>query len=131
MPLTHAVVHAATHATAFFTGAATAVEHGERAAEARNDDLGRVALPAALVGPLAGGELAFEDKPWRPSSGTSGRPRPSLSLKMTTRCHSVRLLALPALAIAPGLRRRYRQAYQRSAVLHVDLLLPGRTLGCR
>src|SRR5262245_38273928 len=48
-------------ATAAFTAAtAAAVEHGERAAEARDHDLGRVALLAALVGPLSRRELSLD-----------------------------------------------------------------------
>src|SRR5262249_58337575 len=54
------VIHAATTATAGITATAAAVEHGECTAEARNHDFGRVALLAALVGPLAGRKLAFD-----------------------------------------------------------------------
>src|SRR5690348_9597090 len=39
---------------------AAAIEHGERTAEARDHDLGRIALLAALVGPFAGRQLALD-----------------------------------------------------------------------
>ena len=117
-PAAHVVIHAGAGAgTRLAATAAAAVEHGERAAEARDHDLGRVALLAALVGPFARREL-------------------SLDIDLGTLAHELlcdlrqllvedddtvpfgALLALAGLAIAPRIRRGHRHVHHGSAILH-------------
>src|SRR5579883_1276046 len=96
---------------------AAAVEHGERAAEARDHDLGRIALLAALVGPFAGRQLAL-DIDLRALAHVLLRDLSQLLVEDHDAVPFGALLALAALAIAPGVRRGDRHVHHGSAVLH-------------
>src|SRR5260370_21180578 len=101
-----------------FTAAARAtVEHGERAAEARDHDLGGVALLAVLVGPFARRKLALDI-----DLGTLAhvflRDLGQLLVEDHDPVPFGALLALAGLAIPPRIRRGHRHVHHGSAILH-------------
>src|SRR5258708_36831375 len=110
------LIHAARGA-GLATAAAAAVEHGERAAEARDDHLRRVALLAALVGPFARRELALDI-----DLGALLHVLLRDFRKLLVEDHHAvpfgALLALAALAIAPRFRRGPRHVHHVPAILH-------------
>ena len=117
----HVVIHASARtsagASASLATAAAAVEHGERAAEARDHDLGRVALLAALVGPFARRELALDIDLGALAHVLLCDLRQLLVEDDDTVPFGA-LLALAALAIAPRIRRGHRHVHHGSAILH-------------
>src|SRR5262249_38004626 len=92
-------------------------EHGECTAEARNPHFGRVALLAALVGPLAGRKLAF-DIDLRTLAHELLRDLGQLFIEDHDPVPFGALLALAGLAIAPGIRRGHRHVHHGPAILH-------------
>ena len=75
--------------------AAAAVQHGQRRVEALQHDLGRVAFSRRPCPAICGSAARPRCKPSGPSSDTARRPWQRLSLKITTRCHSVFSLRSP------------------------------------
>src|SRR5262249_43537630 len=113
-PCSCVFVHAGTRFTA---RAAAAIEHGELAAEARDHDLGRVALLAALVGPFACRELALEID-LGAFADVLLRDLCELFVEDDDAVPFGAFLALAGLAIAPGIRRCHRHVHHGSAILH-------------
>ncbi len=80
-------------------------------------DLGGVLLDAGLVGPFAGLDRALDVNRRALASGSSRPTFTRLSLKITTRCHSVFSLRSPRGAVAPGLEVATRRLATRSPSL--------------
>src|SRR6185369_4641275 len=109
------VIHAAR--SACLAAATAAIEHGQRAAEAGDNDFRRVALLTALVGPFARRELALDIDLGALLDVFLGDFRELLVEDHHTVPFGA-LLALAALAIAPRIRRGHRHVHHVPAILH-------------